>query len=341
MTLTQSDSSQYDPPQGARLKRALGVVGVIFLGVMSAILLLGLLPISTRGLEREPDPADDYEDAVTRFRQIEQAEQGIVNKLGHSRLLDHGERLPRVYIMIHGITNSPEQWRELGETLHDRGRHVLILRMPYHGLQRHQVSELKGLKPQDLKVYADEAVDIAAGLGDEIVAIGISGGGTVASWMAQNRPEVDQALLLAPFYGIHGLPDFATTLLMNAFSRLPNIVLDDPLEPRRAWVYRGQATRGVAAFLALGQRVIDAAKEGARPAGQVIVVTTARDNTANNGSTAGLLDLWRQAGVDLVTFQFEAAQDIPHNSVDPAADPVKKQLVYEQMLELLGEGSLP
>jgi carboxylesterase len=251
--------------------------------------------------------------------------------------LAHGEKTPRAYVMVHGTTNSPEQWQELGETLYEKGHNVLILRMPYHGLESHRVSELKALSPQDLRAYADQAADIAAGLGDEIVVVGISGGGAVASWMAQNRPEVDRALLLAPFFGVHGVPDFAGTLLMNAFSRLPNIVLDDPLEPRRDWVYRGEATRGVAAFLALGHSVRQGAEKGSSPEGEIIVLTTAKDNTANNGTTAKLVDRWREAGSDVVPFEFEPALDIPHNSVDPAADPAKKQMVYEQMLGLLRE----
>ncbi len=54
-------------------------------------------------------------------------------------------------------------------------------------------------------------------------------------------------------------------------------------------------------------------------------------------STARLVELWRQAGTQVVTFEFEPAQEIPHNSVDPAADAVKKQLVYGELLKLLGE----
>jgi hypothetical protein len=79
------------------------------------------------------------------------------------------------------------------------------------------------------------------------------------------------------------------------------------------------------------------AKRGGRPAGQVIVLTTARDNSANNQTTAKLVDRWRQASTGVVTFEFEPALEIPHNSVDPAADAAKKQLVYEQMLRLLEE----
>ena len=336
--MTQTSSTpRENHPAWRLLKRVLAVVGIVLLGVLAIILLLGLLPLSSQGLQSEPDPAGTYEEAVARFQQVEQVEQGIVNDLGHSRLLVHSEKTPGVYVLVHGTTNSPEQWQELGDTLYNQGHNVLILRMPYHGLESHRVSQLGQLSPQDLRAYADKAVDIAAGLGDEIVVAGISGGGAVTAWMAQNRPEVDRALLLAPFFGVHGVPDSADTLLMNAFSRLPNIVLDDPLEPRRDWVYRGEATRGVAAFLALGHNATQDARKGAIPAGQVIVVTTAKDNTANNGATAKLVDLWQGAGAEVVTFEFEPSLDIPHNSVDPAADAAKKQLVYEQMLRLLGE----
>ena len=323
------------------LKTILITIGLILLGVLAVILLLGLLPISSRGMASEFDPAASYEEAVARFQQAQQAEQGLVNEVSGSHLLVHGDRTPRAYVLVHGTTNSPLQWLELGQALHERGHNVLILRMPYHGLESHRVSELRRLSAQDLRAYADQAVDIAAGLGEEIVAVGISGGGAVVSWMAQNRPEIDRGLALAPFFGVHGVPDFADTLLMNAFSRLPNIVLDDPLEPRRDWVYRGEATRGVAAFLALGHSVMQGAKRGDSPDGQMIVVTTAKDNTANNGSTAKLVELWRQAGAEVVTFEFEPSLDIPHNSVDPAADAAKKQLVYAKLLELLGEEDRP
>ena len=337
MTSVTSSPKQQSRSAWVWLKRILAVLGILILVALAVILVVGLLPLSSRGLQSEPDPAGSYEEAVARFQQVEQAEQGVVNALGHSRLLVHGEKTPRVYVMVHGTTNSPEQWQELGDTLYNQGHNVLILRMPYHGLESHRVSELKRLSAPDLRAYADQAVDIAAGLGDEIVVVGISGGGAVASWMAQNRPEVDRALALAPFFGVNGVPNFAGTLLMNAFSRLPNIVLDDPLEPRRDWVYRGEATRGVAAFLALGHSVMQDARKGAGPGGQMIVVTTARDNTANNHATAKLVDLWQQAGSEVVTFEFEPSLDIPHNSVDPAADAAKKQLVYEQLLKLLGE----
>ena len=319
------------------LKRILTGLGFLVLGILTIVLVLGLVPLSNQEMLSNPEPVAEYNEAVAQFDQVKDAELGIVNDASGSLLLVHGQRTPRVYVLVHGITNSPLQWKELGEILHGSGHNVLILRMPYHGLNSHHVRELGALKAEDLRSYADCAVDIASGLGDELVVVGISGGGTVASWMVQNRSEVDQALLLAPFFGVRGVPGFANMLLMNAFSRLPNIVLDNPLEPRRDWVYRGEATRGVAAFLAIGADVIRSARDGNYPTGQVMILTTAIDDTANNRSTEVLIDLWRTSGAEVIDFTFEPSLGIPHNSVDPSADEGKKQVVYQKILELLGE----
>ena len=155
--------------------------------------------------------------------------------------------------------------------------------------------------------------------------------------MAQNRPEVDRTLLLSPFYGIGSVPTFLTPILKNAFSRLPNINLSAPEEVVREWVYNGESTRGVAAFLTLGQKIIGQAKHGEIPQNPLYVLTSAKDITASNRATANLVDLWQQAGVEVIAYEFPKALEIPHNSVGVLEDPVKKQIVYGKILEMLGE----
>lgn len=111
----------------------------------------------------------------------------------------------------------------------------------------------------------------------------------------------------------------------------------NPDEPRHEWVYRGESSRGVAAFLGLGHQVMKAATTADVPHGPVAIFTTSVDNTANNAIADKLVDEWRSAGVPLTTFEFSPEQDIPHNSIDPAADANKKQVVYDKILSMLGE----
>jgi len=127
---------------------------------------------------------------------------------------------------------------------------------------------------------------------------------------------------------------------MNLASRLPNVNLQNPTEPQRDWVYRGEATRGVAEFMRLGRNVFEAAQESAPAVRSVYFVTTSVDDTADNAYAAELARIWAESGADISSYEFAASYDIPHNSVDPAADPAKKALVYEKILEMLGEESL-
>ena len=46
----------------------LGAVGIILLGAVALILLLGLLPLSSRSMESKPDPAGTYEVSVQAER---------------------------------------------------------------------------------------------------------------------------------------------------------------------------------------------------------------------------------------------------------------------------------
>lgn len=318
-------------------KRIISWAAIVVVAILALILVLGMIPVSTDDLGSNPDPAASYDEAIRQFEAIQQAEAPIVNDASSSLLMTHGDQTEQVYVLIHGTTNSPRQWEELGNTLYDQGHNVVILRMPHHGLQSHSVSELRALRAEELRDYADEAIDMANGLGDQITVIGISGGGAVTTWIAQHRTDVDRVLALSPFYGVPEVPPFLNTFLMNLASRVPNVTLQNPDEPQRDWVYRGEATRGVAAFMRLGRNVFVAAENEAPAINEVYFVTTSVDDTADNDYTAELMGVWAEAGADISSFDFDASYDIPHNSVDPAAEPKKKSLVYAKILEMLGE----
>ena len=313
------------------------ILGALLLALLSIALFLGLFPVSLKESESIANPSVDYDEALRRLKKIQQDEQSIVNDAGGSQIMTHGHKTDRVYVLVHGITNSPLQFVELGEKLFNRGANVLIMRMPYHGLKSHEASELKQLVAKDLRDYGDETLDIAAGLGDAVDVIGVSGGGTVTAWIAQNRSEVERAVLLSPFFGIAKTPHFVDTFLMNVFERIPNIVFDNPLEPQRDWVYRGEATRGVAAFLMLGKAVFKQAESADVAARDIYILTTARDDTADNSYATELAEIWGEAGANVDQHAFEASMNIPHNSIDPATDVEIKQAVYQKIIEWLGE----
>jgi alpha-beta hydrolase superfamily lysophospholipase len=242
MNTERDNPANGDNRKRTLLMRAAKLLGASLLVILAVVALLGLVPGPTNSFESEPDPASSHAGSLRRFDEIQTEEHAITNELTRSKLLTHGDKTDRAFVLVHGTTNSPRQFQELGEILHERGHNVVILRMPYHGLESLYVGELKRLKAKDLRTYADRAIDIAVGLGDKVDVIGLSGGGAVAAWIAQNRPDIERVVTLSPFFGIANLPSFADTFLMNLFARLPNVDFYNTGEPSRDWGYRGEAS---------------------------------------------------------------------------------------------------
>lgn len=319
------------------LKRAAKIIGIILLAILALVIIIGIIPVSKDGLSSSPDPASGYDAAVQRFEDILAEEKGIVNDAADSQLMTHGEQTERVYVLVHGWTNSPRQFQELGELLYERGNNVLIHRIPQHGLKSNSVGELKNIEIEDLSAYADETIDIAAGLGEEVHVIGLSVGGEIASWVAQNRDDVERVMVVSPMFGMGHLPNFVDTFLMNLFLRVPNINILDPNEPVRDHVYRGESTRGVAEALRFGETVFTQAGNSGPAAGQIIVVTNGNDTTVDNRHTQELADTWEKSGVVIIRYEFPASLGFPHNSIDVSEPETDTDVVYNKILELLGE----
>ena len=68
MTTATPSSGQQGRSGWAWLKRILAILGIFLLVVLAVILVLGLLPVSGRGLESKPDPAGSYKEAMARLK---------------------------------------------------------------------------------------------------------------------------------------------------------------------------------------------------------------------------------------------------------------------------------
>jgi len=180
---------------GRCLIRALVAGGIAFAAILLFLVLLAVVPVGKSSLkESHPDPAADYAASAGRIRAVIDSEQGEVCDVCGTIFLTHGHKTGKAVVLIHGLTSSPRQFKEIGEDLYADGYNVLIARMPYHGLKSHTVAELGNLHATDLTEFADQTVDMAAGLGDELTVAGLSGGGTITGWIAQNRSDVDKAV---------------------------------------------------------------------------------------------------------------------------------------------------
>jgi carboxylesterase len=324
-----------DKPKRALWKRIMIWAGIAILAIIAFVLIIGMFPMSTDGFDADPHLVADYDQAVAMVEKIQEEEAPITKEISRSILMTHGEKTEDVYVLVHGVTNAPHEFEELGKMLYDQGANVIILRMPHHGLTSGDISELKALKPEEILDYMNTTVDIADALGDNMTVIGLSAGATAAAWMAQNREEVDRAVLLSPFMGIKETPMFLDPLLMRAFLRLPGFSIGGGDEPDRDWVYVGESSKGIGTFMLIGQATLKQAETTPPKADEIYIITTASDLGADNRWAMKLADLWTAQGADVTTYEFPKSEHVPHASIDPFTDQPIRQKVYDKISEWL------
>jgi pimeloyl-ACP methyl ester carboxylesterase len=133
---------------------------IILLGILIAL----FIPWNVWMLLSHPHPIQNYGEAIQRIEALRATRQSEMNPDCLVQLLTHGEKVQHAIILVHGYTNCPAQFRELGRELYDRGFNVLIAPMPHHGLANRLNDEQGQLTAKELTVYADELVDLAHGL---------------------------------------------------------------------------------------------------------------------------------------------------------------------------------
>lgn len=307
---------------------------------LAAILLGGILiPWPAGGSVSHAQPAYDYAAAVQRLQMLEAARSSGMNPVCRVQLMTHGEKRERAIVLVHGYTSCPQQFHALGERLFDLGYNVLIAPLPHHGLSDRLTLELGELTAEELSSYADEMVDIAHGLGDKVDMVGISGGGVITAWTAQNRADLNLAVVVSPAFGFKQIPSPLTAAAMNLFSVLPESyqwwdwALQAEIEP--SYAYPRYSTHALAQIARLGFSVDWSAGQARPQARRILVVTNGNEQSVNNELTGAVVARWREHGGDVATYEFSPTLQLPHDLIDPNQPEQKIDVVYPTLIELI------
>jgi len=330
-------------PKRSALRRILIAVGAVLALAVACGAALAVVPLGSVDLSSRPDPAPDYAAAKARFDAIA-AEEERLGVFGpcRSRLLDHGRQTAVSVVLVHGLTNCPQQWAEFAETVHAQGANVLVLRVPHHGIANADgtavgdVSNLAALTPQELRGYGDTAADIADGLGRERRVAGLSMGGVIAAWIAQSRPDMGRAVVVAPALTLPVGPPWLTTAFVNLFGRLPSITLPGSDKTGITHVYNGETTHGLVAMYRLGAYVRQQSASTAPAVRLIGVDWNLNDNQVDNGDVQILARDWADNGADVAVHVFAEDLGLPHDVIDPAQPTGDTAQVYPVLLEQLG-----
>ena len=299
---------------------AWAAVGVAAALVAVLWTILGRIePIATPG---PPRPAATYAEALARIDSIRALEGPDVLPACRTRALVVGDRTANVIVLFHGFTNCPKQFDSLATSMVRDGSNVVLPRVPRHGLGDRMTPELTRLTAEELTRSGMAAVDIARGLGTRVTVAGLSSSAVLAAWLAQNRPDVDRAVLLAPSFAPRGMEGAVARRLTNAMLRTPNFFVwwdrkrkADVAGPRQC--YPRFASRALAEVYRLGFTVLGEADRAGPRAKHLAIVTTASDEGVNNDIARELARRWRARGAHVQTYEFPESLDVRHDMIDP------------------------
>ena len=327
------------------------IAGVVLASV-SGCAPLSHIPAAPRvregsfSIPASPPPAN-YDTAKIGLKKLFASAPQTLSQAGRPRAFLHDQPTEDVFVLLHGLTNGPEQFDKLGQLLFERGHNVVLPLTPGHGEADVMTDKLGAFSAQAMLDSADEAVTLAHGLGRRVTVAGLSINGTTAAWIAQNRADADRVVLLAPFIAPFGLPQWAISPLSNLLVRLPNAFFWwDPTKKdklaRPPYVYPRFSTRSIGETMLLGLDVLRASRRSAPVCGSILVVTSASDFAANKTLTARLAANWQERRPGTVaTYEFPKKDDVPHDFIDPNQPNQRVELVYPRLIEMLETGTPP
>jgi pimeloyl-ACP methyl ester carboxylesterase len=304
--------------------------------LVSVLLLLAFIPVRVQPTQ-SPDPAASYEDALARVQEIQAQERANpdINPICYTRLLTHDQKVEHTIVFLHGFTSCPEQFAELGEEFLQRGYNVYIPRMPGHGYNDRSGEALKGITPEQMADFAMGSTDIAQGLGEHVTISGLSGGGALTVWLAQEREDIDLSAPMAPFLGVGFIPAPLNPPFANLLYRLPDFFQWwDPVHKSgnpltAAYAYPRYSIHAMDDFLVLGFSTMRSVQSTPPAAGAIMMITNAADPSVNNPVNYQIVSIWREKkpeGVDF--YEFPDELDLPHDIITPTRPGNRVELVH-------------
>lgn len=128
----------------------------------------------------------------------------LIDQLCRSYFLFHSQPTDKVCLFFHGFTAGPYQFIPMAQTLHKAGYNVLVPLMPGHGLAGKWGPRNPPPLTDDPRLYLKfglQWLKIAQMMGSQVIVGGLSGGGTLATWLAMEKAsDIYRTILFAPYF---------------------------------------------------------------------------------------------------------------------------------------------
>ena len=320
------------------LRRTLTAILAAALVVAAIAVGLSLLPynppVATSPGALTPEQAEaSYADLVAK----DTADPSV---LPECRSRDVRPTVPEqgIVLLYHAYASCPNQFAALATTLAQAGYRVLVPRWPEHGVANRD-AEPQSVDAQQMADFGMRTTAIALGLDQRTVVGGLSGGATLALWVAEHNAGVQRAVALAPLLSPKPVPNVLTHATGNAMRYVPNVNLwwdfslkDAEQVPR--YSYAKFATRTLAGLMTLGSTL-----GTTRTSAYVVYVLNAADDSVDPELVRGLVSRQRDAGNRVTIYEFPASLQAPHEYVDPEDPHNKVAETFPALLDVFTTGS--
>jgi carboxylesterase len=325
------------------MKRALRFVLLALAVVVGAVLVATALMLAASqrtALAVSARPATSYAEAVTRIDELTARDTGGIMR--PTIFMGQGSRVATAVVLLHGFTNNPQQFEQIGRAYRDAGYNVLIPRLPEHGERDRMTRDLSKLSAQKLADAANEAIDIAAGLGDTVEVVGLSGGGTLAALVAHDRNEVTSVVIMSPLFGVDLLPSTVVRPLVAWSHVLPDMYFWwDPTKREKHLppdAYPRYSLKSISAFFEVGYDVMRREPSRTTKLDRVALITNAADKSIDE-------DIARQTitrelepiSAEYQEYEYPKKLGYAHDIVDPEGLNAKHiRAIYSALYPYLG-----
>ncbi len=333
----KSESEQ--PKRLHRMTKVGGIILAILLAIVVAFLIwCQLRPLNTAALSTTAHPYTTYgtaDRAAEALVAADKANTALNPDCGY-RYLKQQAKVERVIVIRHGLTNCPRQFDQLAERYHQMGYAVLVTRVPEHGMRDRMAPHFADLTAERTLEDLSHSIDIAEGLGDEVDVMGLSAGGNEVAYIATQRDDIHQAIIIDPIFTPTSVPTSLTRLVAGALLTIPNQFiwwsdkqrnLDGP-----ASAYFGWQTRPVGEYLRITEGLLE--KDRLPRSTHAVLITNENDAAVNNDTADLLAQRWRNNDIDVTAYRFPKSEGLVHDLIDPLQVGANTAISYPQIIEL-------
>ncbi len=262
--------------------------------------------------------------AIIRETKAAEEELPLMAQTSGSRFFFQPSFSDKVCLFFHGFTAIPDQFVPIGETFFQSGYNVLIPLLPGHGIAGEWNRDNPPPLPENQKVYQEFGLhwlQVAKSLGRQVIVGGLSGGSTLAAWLALECPEqIYRTLVFAPYLS-------GSNKVVDLFVQIFNIYFQWRTEPGAGkFGYDGFLMPALRVFLDMGVDVLEQAKKTA--AAPMLIVSSESDRAVGNREHEALFEAALQFQPKSWYLCFDRVLDILHNMMTVAEGNEYRDLLF-------------